>query len=113
MSQRLHKVNENLQRELSRLLSEEPIVESGLITLTHVIVSADLREATAWISILNNPEPQTVIELLNKRSVEFYEPLSNRLRMKYVPRLIFKLNEHSDEVSKIDAIIDDLHKGNV
>lgn len=110
MNQRLHKVNENLKRELSMILAEEAISENGLITITQVFVTPDLRDATVWLSVLNNNEPDKVVELLNKRSHEFFEPLSDRLRMKFVPKLVFRLDDKVDETNRIDALLEDIHE---
>lgn len=109
MSHRLHKVNENIQRELSPMIAESDFAEAGFLTLTHVLTTPDLRFATVWMSVLNHPNPQSLIDRLNERSHEFYEPLSDRLKMKYAPQLTFKLDDQSDELNKIDAIIDDIH----
>lgn len=110
MSHRMLQVNENLQRELSRLLAEENIAEDALITITQVMVSPDRRQATVWLSIMNHKIPETVIDLLNKRSVEFYRPLSTRLKMKHVPKITFTLDQQADKLSRIDTLLDTIHK---
>ena len=109
MPDRLLKVNENIQRELSIILNEEPVVEDGLITITYVLTTPDLREATIGMSILNHPKPDTVIELLNQRSSLYYALLSDRTRMKYVPKLIFEVDKQTENIERIDEIIDTLH----
>jgi ribosome-binding factor A len=108
MSHRLLQVNENLQRELSLILAEGLTDDKSLVTITHVLVTPDLREATIWTSVLNAKHPEKVIEGLNSRSSEFYESLSKRIRMKFVPRLEFKLDEHIDEVNRIDSLLDEI-----
>lgn len=108
MSHRMLQVNENIQRELSPLLSEMIDWEGGLITVTQVIATPDLRQATVWISALNVAEPQKCIDLLNERSSDFYEPLSDRLRMKFIPRLEFKLDEKVDEISRVDSLFEEI-----
>lgn len=108
MSHRMLQVNENLQRELSPLLSEVIDWAGGLVTVTQVMVSPDLRKATVWVSALNVPNPQQCIDLLNERSSEFYEPLSERLRMKYVPRLTFELDDKVEEFNRVDSLFEQI-----
>lgn len=108
MSHRMLQVNENLQRELSPLIAEMVDWEGVLVTVTRVLVTPDLRNATAWLSVLNTNEPQKAVDLLNQRSSEFYEPLSDRLRMKRVPRIEFKIDDQLEELDRLDSIIDSL-----
>ncbi len=109
MSHRLLQVNQNLQRELSLIIAESYAPSQGLLTVTHVLTTPDLRQATVWLSLLNHPHSEQVIESLNQRATEFFEPLSERLRMKHVPRLEFKLDDQPDQWGKIDAILDEIN----
>lgn len=103
-------INANLQRELSLILAEIYAEPAGFLTLTRVLVSPDLRTATAWISILDNSKAESTIELLNKRSYELYKPLSQRLNMKHIPKLAFKLDDQIDELNRIDLLLDEAKK---
>lgn len=109
MSHRLHKVNENLQRELSMILAEQADADQGFVTITHVLTTPDLRDAEVWLSVLNNPQPSKVIDSLNARASDFYTRLSERIMMKFVPRLTFKLDEHSDDAIRIDSLLDEIN----
>ncbi len=94
------------------VLNEESPAEQGLVTITHVLVSPDLRQATVWISVLNHPKPEAVIDQLNKQSTHLYSKVSPRLMMKFVPQLTFKLDDKVDEVSQVDALLDTISKTN-
>ncbi len=108
MSNRLIRVNENLQRELSSILEEELAGQPGLVTITGVFVSPDLRQATVWISTINNLDPNSFLESLNKKSHSFFNPLRERLRMKHIPKLTFRLDEKKDEIERVDALFNNL-----
>jgi ribosome-binding factor A len=107
MSHRMLQVDQNIQRELSPLLLEYFDWGNALVTVTSVITTPDLRTATAWISVLNAPNPSAVIDLLNKRSYDIYEPLASRLTMKHVPKIEFKLDDKSDDLVRLDELIDE------
>jgi ribosome-binding factor A len=108
MSQRIHKVNEYLQHELSQLILEEPVAENNFLTITQVLTAPDLRQAVVWISALDKTKGAAAVEVLNKQSHNFFQPLSDRLRTKHIPQLIFKLDEESGSEAKIDAILDSI-----
>lgn len=95
-----------MQRELSPLLLELFDWGKALVTVTSVITTPDLRQATVWVSVLNSENTQSIIELLNKRAYDMYEPLSHRLKMKHTPKLEFKLDDQGEELLRIDELID-------
>lgn len=109
MSHRLHQVNENIQRELSLILAESIAAEAGLLTIAQVSTSPDLRTAKVWVSVLNNPNPGKVVETLNAQSQEFFHQLSPRIKMKFSPQLTFLLDEHGEELTKLDSLLDEIH----
>lgn len=111
MSHRMLQVNENIQRELSLIMAEMIDWEGALVTITQVSINPDLRSGTVWLSVLNADKPEKYIALLNERSSEFYQPLSDRLRMKHIPQLEFKLDDKMEELTAIDSLFDAIEKG--
>ena len=62
MSRRVDRINGLLREEISRLLSREikdPRL-SGLLTITQVRTSSDLRNAKVYLSVLGNDEANTI-----------------------------------------------------
>lgn len=110
MVDRMLQVNENLQRELSRLLVTTLTETDLFLTVTDVSVSHDLKTATVLISLLKSDQGQAVAELLNKRSHQFYRPLAERLKMKYVPQLTFRFDDHQGSVEKIESLLDQISR---
>lgn len=92
----------------------------GLVTITRVMMSGDLRTGKVHISILlpegietlsdeNKTEKQDeIIEFLNSRAYAIQDELSHKLNMRYVPKLKFFLDETLDKVLRIERIISDL-----
>lgn len=105
-SHRMLQVDQNMQRELSPLLLELFDWGNALVTVTSVITTPDLRQATVWVSVINTENVQSIVDLLNKRAFDMYEPLSQRLKMKHTPKLVFKLDDQGDELLRLDALID-------
>ncbi len=82
-----------------------------MLTVTHVDITRDLRIAKVYLSFLNPsaPNEEVLRELLRHRKEIRYH-LGNELRAKYVPELLFYLDESAEHSSRIQAIIENLHR---
>ena len=96
MSRRIERVNELVRKELSSLLATEmndprmPL----LVSVTHVDVSVDLRQAKVYVSVMSNEEEKhSTIKLLQKASGFLHRELKSRVALRYVPVLSFHLDE--------------------
>ena len=70
-SNRIGRINEEIQRELSALIPavKDPRV-SGMISVTAVETTPDLRYAKAYISVLDKENGERVLKGLNALSFE-------------------------------------------
>jgi ribosome-binding factor A len=106
LSIRLERVAHLLKAEISDVLRErlrDPRI--GFVTVTDVEVSKDLRHAKVFVSIYGDKDTQ-------KRSLEGLESATNfvrqelaqRIKLRYIPALIFSFDpsvEHADRVARI------------
>lgn len=111
MSHRLLQINDNVQRELSSILTEDEDWAASLATITRVMVTPDLRQATVWITTIDQQKAPKLVKLLNLRSSDYYPRLADRLKMKYVPRLDFQADEYREEFDRIESLIDEVSGG--
>ena len=98
MSRRLNRVEEACKEELSEILQRElkdPRV--GFVTITRVKLTADLRHAKVYFSILGTEEEakESVAGLESGRGY-MKSRLGKHLRLKYLPELDF-IEEHVTE----------------
>jgi ribosome-binding factor A len=95
MSRRTERVNDLLREEISDLLRTElhdPRI-GGLVTVTHVDVSPDLRRADAYVSVLGtDAERISTMAALEHARPFLRRELSHRVRLRYTPDVTF----HSD-----------------
>lgn len=111
MSKRLEKVNELIKGQVAMLIPREVTdPELGLVTVTAVITTADLHYATIWISVLGK-NPENSLALIEKAARRIQKILNDRLRMKYVPKISFKLDEGEKDAGRIEELIQELHRG--
>ncbi|KKR36096.1 MAG: seg [candidate division CPR2 bacterium GW2011_GWC1_39_9] len=66
-------------------------------------MTGDFKKAEVWVSILNGDETQ-VLESLNKHIVEIQRVLNSKIVMKFVPKIVFKIDHSRDYAEKIDNI---------
>lgn len=98
MSRRLSRVEEACKEELSEILQREikdPRV--GFVTITEVRLTADLRHARVFVSILGTDvETRQSLEGLESARGYLRSCLGKHLRLKYLPEIEF-VHEHVAE----------------
>ncbi len=80
----------------------------GFITVTGAKVSDDLRHATVYLSVLNAEDSDRTLRKLNSSSSFIKGELGRRLKMKFVPSLIFRIDESVEYGRKIDKILEEI-----
>lgn len=111
MTRRIERVNGLLRQELSQLISrsvKDPRLV-GIITVTQVETSADLRHAKVFISVLgSHGQRETTIKGISSASGFMRKELGNRLSLKTIPHLTFFLDEGLEMAEHIYQLMDDL-----
>ncbi len=94
MGVRIDRVRVQLKRELSIILQEDlkdPRI--GLITITRIDLTGDLRHARIYFSILGDEKEKiSSIEGIESAAGYIRKLIGERLKLKYVPELSFKLD---------------------
>jgi ribosome-binding factor A len=109
---RQEKLGELIAAELSDLLRtrvKDPRV--GFASITHVEVSGDLRHAKVFVSVMGSPEEraETMKGLKNATGFLRHE-LATRLVLRYMPELVFKLDNSIEEGARILALINQVEQ---
>ena len=109
MSRRTTRVNELLREELSNLLLrdvKDPRIAHGLVSITEVQVSPDLRRATVYVSHLGDvAEREEVLEGLRQAAHYMHNELLRRLKMRYVPEFTFRFDPSIERGARLAALI--------
>lgn len=89
-SNRIGRINEEIQRELSSLISnvKDPRV-TGMISVTAVDTTPDLRYAKVFISVLDREDCAQVLKGLKSASGYLRRELGRALQLRYTPELTF------------------------
>ena len=111
MSNRIQSVNSLIKNELSQiLLKEVDFPEDTLATLTRVETSTDLSQAKVYISIMPDNKINEIFEILNKNIYKLQQELNKRLKMRPIPRIVFKKEEKTEEAGKIEELLEQIKK---
>lgn len=98
-------IREVLAEEIARL--EDPGL--GLVSITNVRVSGDLRHATVFFSVLDpNTDVESTADALRRARKRLQSSIGSQLRMKRTPVLSFELDEAVIVGERIDRILRDL-----
>ena len=116
MTRRTDRVEDLLRSEIARLILHEmndPRV--SLVTVTSVSVSPDLRHARVRISSLGDESArEDSLEALRRANGFLRHGLSQRLRLRTTPELVFELDrgaEHSQRIHDLLESLDDNDTG--
>ena len=97
-------IGEMLLRELN-----DPRLES--VTITGVEVTGDLKMATVFFSAMGNQSREEAsLHGLQSATGYIRKKLGKELRLRYVPDLLFKVDQSFEYGSKIDRLIRTLQK---
>ncbi|HVZ89764.1 MAG TPA: 30S ribosome-binding factor RbfA [Polyangia bacterium] len=112
MSQRMERVAGEVRAVLGETLARDEIKDprvrgAGLITVTHVRISGDLRHARALFTVhgLDAAAMERVREGLDHASGYFRQAIARRLRMKVAPAVTFEVDTVFDQAARVEDIL--------
>ena len=110
MGMRMERVSDLIKEEISRLLQREvrdPRI--GFVTVTGASVTADLRSARVYVSILGAPSArEESVRALQSAAGYLRRALFKNLRLRYSPALEFVLDESLDRGERIESLLRDI-----
>ncbi|MBV2169753.1 MAG: 30S ribosome-binding factor RbfA [Bdellovibrio sp.] len=81
----------------------------GLVTVAQVKMPADLRAAKVYVSVLGSEAQQEeALELLQERAFEIQNYIGKELKMRYCPKLTFYPDHTTEQVLKVEKILQEL-----
>lgn len=107
---RLGRIEEEYRKELSQIISYElknPNV-TGMISVTKVKVTNDLKYAKVYVSILNSKNIKETLAGLKKSSGFIRSELARRVNLCNTPEIIFELDDSLEYGAKIDSILKEI-----
>lgn len=113
---RMGRIEEEIKRIVSNIIAYEvknPNIK-GIISVTSVSVSNDLKYANIYISVFDKKQDadtlsSNVIITLNKSKGFIRKELASKIKLRYTPELIFKIDNSMIYGSHIDELLNKIN----
>ena len=109
-SNKLARTNDDIQFVLSRLITQvkDPRVQQGMISVTRVETTGDLRYSKVWLSVLGMRDEKEFRRGLRSASGYLRRELGNHMKLRYTPELIFEIDHSIEYGAHINEVINSL-----
>ena len=105
---RHERINELLRSGLANIVAREIYLDGGLITVTKVDTSPDLKYAKVYISVLPENLTGTALAKLRKNNASFSRQIAKTSRLRKVPKFKWLLDEGERRIVEVSKIMDDV-----
>ena len=103
-SNRIGRVNEEIQRELAALIpavKDPRVANAGMISVTAVETTQDLKYAKIFVSVLDKPASAQALKGLKSASGWLRRELGRALNLRHTPELSFVRDDSIDKGAHI------------
>ena len=109
-SNKLARTNDDIQFVISKLLREvkDPRVQQGMISVTRVETTGDLRYSKIYLSVLGMQDEKEFKRGLRSASGYLRRELGNSMKLRYTPELIFEIDHSIEYGAHINEVINSL-----
>ena len=109
-SNRIGRINEEIQKELSSLLRKvkDPRVSETMISVTRVETTPDLRYAKIYVSFLEESKAADAMKGLKSAAGFLRRSLGQSLNLRYTPELVWELDDSITYGAKMLKLINSL-----
>ena len=105
----MRRVNESVRQVLAETLPELKDPRIGIVTITGVDTTPDLRHATVYVSVLGNARRQEdALRGLSAAHGVLQNRLGRQLRLKRTPQLSFEYDPSVERGVRMTRLIDEL-----
>ena len=114
ITQRQLRVGEMIKQSLGMIFvrneAKVPELETNNITVTEVRMSQDLKVARAYVLPLGGKNAEETIMVLKEYSFLIRKILSQKVTMKFLPKILFRKDESFEYAEKIENLIKQTNK---
>ncbi len=109
-SNKLARTNDDIQRVMSSLLRnvKDPRVQQGMISVTRVETTGDLRYSKIWLSVMGMKDEKEFKKGLKSASGWLRRELGSALELRYTPELVFEVDHSIEYGAHISRLINSL-----
>ena len=112
-SARIGRINDDIQRILAdrlRQVKDPRVSDQGMITITRVDTTPDLRYAKVYVSVLDKSDVKEVVKGLKSAGGYLRRELGRALSLRYTPELVFQADDSIDRGTHILKLLNDIER---
>lgn len=114
---RTDRISQQIKRELADILQRGDLKDDrigGLVTITHVEVSGDLRNVKVFFSVFGEEDQRVgTLAALDSAKGFLRGEICRRLGIKFAPEIIFRLDDSLEKGQKITELLDKISKNEI
>ena len=109
-SNKIARINDDIQFVLSRLLRDikDPRVQQGMISVTRVETTGDLRYSKVWLSVMGLQDEKEFKKGLKSAGGWLRRELGSSINLRYTPELVFEVDHSIEYGAHISQVISGL-----
>ncbi len=109
-SNKLARTNDDIQFVMAKLIQEvkDPRVQQGMISVTRVETTGDLRYSKIWLSVMGMKDEKEFKKGLKSASGWLRRELGNSMKLRYTPELVFEIDHSIEYGAHISQVISGL-----
>ncbi len=109
-SNKIARINDDIQRVISAKLRDikDPRVQQGMISVTRVETTGDLRYSKIWVSVMGLQNEKEFRKGIKSASGWLRRELGSVLNLRYTPELVFELDHSIEYGAHISEVINSL-----
>ena len=108
-SQRQLRVGELVRHALAEMLIRgdvhDPVLETHMITVPEVRMSADLRLATIYVMPMGGQDAEAVIGAFERNKKFLRGEIAHRVNLKFAPDIRFRIDDRFEEAERIEKLL--------
>ena len=107
---KIERVDDEIRKLLNEIIAHEmkdPRLDT-LINVTDVNTTKDLKSAKVFVSVMDKDKSKDAVAALNSAAAFIRSMLFERMKIRLVPHLVFRLDGSFDRGMRIDGIIKEM-----
>lgn len=116
MHSRADRIKKTLMKEISDIIQKnirDPRIPT-IVSVTDIDLSADYRHAKVFVSIFGSEEEKkNAMEALEEKTSYVRGEIGKRVRLRFTPEILFRLDDSLERGSRITELIDKISRGEI
>lgn len=89
----------------SKLMREQSLIPSALITINRVDVTSDFATAKVFYSVFGSVDEREANALMKEHQNEFRHEISQKLNLRKTPKVVFCFDKNTEYAFEIDKLL--------